>query len=189
MTLTIMQAVVGVGSLAGCLVLFYGPWQWVCIDVARQIVFEKRDAIFDIASAGRLSFSSREYTTIRSGLQASIRFAHDLTLPNFLVLGVVIWMRGGVDADGAQLERAVGQIHDPTTRAEVQQLVGDAYRALLLMMLGKSLWVLILFPVTIAALVFVAICRDWARAIVQFASRLIQVEAQGVPSETRPEAA
>jgi hypothetical protein len=145
---TLMQALIGLGSLAALIVILYGPWQEICTDIARQIVFEKRDAIFDLAHSGKLSFNSREYGTIRSSLQASIRFAHELTLPRFLVMAVGLWTRHPEDND---LSRAIRRIADPVTRNQVETLVKEAYRALFLMMVAKSpalllLVVLLLLP-------------------------------------------
>jgi hypothetical protein len=42
MLVTLTQALIGVGGLAALLVILYGPWQAICSDIARQIVFEKR---------------------------------------------------------------------------------------------------------------------------------------------------
>jgi len=141
---TLMQALIGLGSLTALIVILYGPWQEICTDIARQILFEKRDAIFDLAHSGKLSFTSREYTTIRSSLQASIRFAHELTLPRFLVMAAWLWRRHPQDSN---LRRAIKRIADPATRNQVEGLVKDAYRALLLMMVAKSPVILLLFAV------------------------------------------
>src|ERR1700751_1769972 len=126
MTITIlMQALIGLGGLAALIVILYGPWQAICTDIARQIVFEKRDAIFDLAQHGKLSFSSREYGVIRSSLQANIRFAHELTLPRFLVTAAVLLARGNRPEDN-DLSRAIRGIINPETRAEVETLVHQA---------------------------------------------------------------
>lgn len=146
MTLTtLMQALIAVGSLAALLILVYGPWQEVCTDIARQIIFEKRDAIFDLARTGKLSFDSQEYGTIRSSLQSSIRFAHQLTWPRFAVMGVVLVAHGS-HAEDNDLSRAIRRIADPVTRNQVEKLVKDAYRALFLMIIAKS-------PVMVALLI------------------------------------
>jgi len=52
MTVTLTQTLVGLGSLAALLIILYGPWQAICTDIARQMLFEKRDAIFDLAQSG-----------------------------------------------------------------------------------------------------------------------------------------
>jgi hypothetical protein len=143
---TLMQALIGLGSLAALVVLLYGPWQEVCTDIARQIIFEKRDAIFDLAHSGKLSFDSREYSTIRSALQASIRFAHELTLPRFVVMAVVFSVHRSHPEEN-DLSRAIRRIADPVTRRQVEILIMQAYRALFVMMVAKS-------PLMLVALVF-----------------------------------
>ena len=122
---TLMEALIGLGSLAALVVVLYGPWQEVCTDIARQIIFEKRDAIFDLAHSGKLSFDSREYGTIRSALQASIRFAHELTLPRFVVMAVVISAHGSRPEEN-ELSRAIRRIADPVTRMQVKPDPGHA---------------------------------------------------------------
>lgn len=140
---TLMQALITVGSLAALLIFVYGPWQEVCTDIARQIIFEKRDAVFDLARSGKLSFDSREYGTIRSALQSSIRFAHQLTWPRFVVMTVVLLAHGSRPEDNA-LSLAIRRIPDPVTRDQVETLVKQAYRALFLMMIAKSPVLLVL---------------------------------------------
>jgi hypothetical protein len=149
---TLMQAVIGLGSFAALIVILYGPWQEICTDFARQIVFEKRDAIFDLAHSGKLSFKSREYGTIRSSLQASIRFAHELSLPRFLVTAAGLRKQGSHPEDN-ELSRAIRQISDPVTRNQVGTLVNEAYRALFLMMVAKSPVMLLLFVVMLPGLI------------------------------------
>jgi hypothetical protein len=183
MTVTLTQALIGLGSLAALLVILYGPWQAICTDIARQIVFEKRDAIFDLAQSGKLSFSSREYGVIRSSLQASIRFAHELTLPRFLVMAAVLFARGN-RPEQSELSRAIKQITDPTTRDQVESLVRQAHRTLIKMMLAKSpvLMLLLLPLLLIIALMILPRFRDAANAMERRAGGFVQLEADTVPS-------
>jgi hypothetical protein len=183
MAATLTQALVGLGSLGALLVILYGPWQAICTDIARQILFEKRDAIFDLAHGGKLSFTSREYGTIRSSLQASIRFAHELTLPRFLVMAAVLAARGNRPEDN-DLSRAIRNIADPTTRSQVENLVKQAYRTLVLMMVVKSpmMMLVLLLPILIIALVGLPYFRGAANAIERRAGGFIQLEADTAPS-------
>jgi hypothetical protein len=183
MTVTLTQALIGVGSLLALLVILYGPWQAVWTDIARQILFEKRDAIFDLAQSGKLSFTSREYGVIRSSLQSSIRFAHELTLPRFLVMAVVLSARGNRPEDN-DLSRAIRQIADPTTRSEVENLVKQAYRTLVMMMVAKSpLMIVLLLPLLlILALIVLPYFRDAAKVMERRAGGFIQLEADTAPS-------
>ena len=183
MTVTLTQALIGLGSLVALLVIVYGPWQAICTDIARQILFEKRDAIFDLAQTGKLSFASREYGLIRSSLQASIRYAHELTLPRFLVMAAVLSARGNRPEDN-DLSRAMKQIADPTTRSQVEKLVREAHRTLVVMMIVKSpAMILALLPLLlIAAVIVLPRFRDAAHAVERRAGGFIQLEADTAPS-------
>jgi len=184
MTVTLTQALIGLGSLGALLAIVYGPWQAICTDIARQIVFEKRDAIFDLAQSGKLSFSSREYGTIRSSLQASIRFAHELTLPRFLVMAAVLFARGTRRPEDTDLSRAIREIADPTIRQQVEGLVSQAHRTLIAMMLAKSPMMMLVFlpSLLIFALIALPRFRDAAHAMERRAGGFVQLEADAVPS-------
>lgn len=178
---TLLHAIVGVGTLGLFLLVFYGPWQAVCTDIARQLVFEKRDAIFDMAASGRLSFESEDYRRIRICLEGMIRFAHEATVPRMLVGLVVIGLRKEV-AGSRDLDRAVAGIRDGATRSEVNRLVNEAVACLCVTMLLRSLCVLLLFPVSLAILCFFAICRNSATGLMSLAAKVMQAQASG----TRP---
>jgi hypothetical protein len=178
--MTLVQAAVGLGCAVGFLAVIYGPWQWICTDITRQILFEKRDALFDLAHSGKLSFESREYRTIRSSLQANIRFAHELTLPRFFVLLVALGSRGDL-SQPSNLSRALDEIADPETRSEVRRLVQQATRAMLVMMIVKSPPALILLTLSGLVLALVRRAREAAVDMERRAGEVIQVEAETAP--------
>lgn len=176
------SAVIGLGFLIALAFLFYGPWQWVCTDFARQIIFEKRDEIFDMAADGDLSFNSPEYRTIRSSLESSIRFAHELTLPYFLLM---LSVRKAVISEKSHLATAVDQIQEATVRETVRRKVNVAQRALVVMMVVKSPIMLLFFLPTMvlgACVYFVDKCHAPARRVVNIFGELIQVEAEFAPT-------
>ena len=80
-------------ALSGFLVLFYGPWQSVCTDVARQLMFEQRDKIFDMARSGVIEFDSREYRRVRISIEQNIRYAHELTFAKLVAPNSMSWFR------------------------------------------------------------------------------------------------
>jgi hypothetical protein len=116
---------------------FAGPWQAICTDFARQVLFEKRDAIFDMAASGELDFRSQSYRTIRSSLNRSIRFAHQLGLWNFLVLHIAL---AGMNRRvvSSEMQVAVADVPNPEVRAKIARLVYEAQGAVLVMMILKS---------------------------------------------------
>lgn len=163
--------------------LFYGPWQSVCTSYARQIVFEKRDAIFDIAVQGGLDFKSTEYKAIRSSLEKSIRFAHELTLPRFFLYRWYL-QKANLKQSSSDLAEAMNGIGDENTRRRVMRLVGEAHIALVLMMLAKS-------PLTVAVAVGVVLISRFRggvrRKLVAWAGpfgEMAQIEAEYAPVKT-----
>ena len=130
-------AIEGLICLGVLLAILYGPWQRMCTSYARDVIFEQRDAIFDIAASGRLAFGSEPYETIRSSLNALIRLAHRLTLFDVLLFAFVSRRselhppRGGVRA-------ALAQIADANTREEVTRHVYKSELAVVVMILMRA---------------------------------------------------
>jgi hypothetical protein len=134
--------------LLSIVAILYGPWQSVCTDVARQLIFEQRDKLFDMAKAGRISFSSREYKDVRRGLEVLIRFAHDLTLAKAIYLAIAVprvWRENRQDPIIASVNRIV----DEELRRDVIRLVAKSYLVLILMAIAKSIICLIAIPIAI----------------------------------------
>jgi hypothetical protein len=162
--------------------LFYGPWQWVCADIARQFLFEKRARIFDIAREGRLSFGSNEYRTIRLSLEASIRFAHEFTWPRFFLLRQALARRGML-ARKSNLSVAIEKIADEKTRQEIEWLVFRAHAAIVLTTFLRSPVLLLGLPVAVVlvvAIYFLQRVRDWVKRLILETAEIMQVEAENV---------
>jgi hypothetical protein len=170
------HALLGVIAAGAFLVVFYWPWQAVLTDIARQVVFEKRDAIFDIAAAGDMSFSSRDYRTIRTALEQLIRFAHAGTLPRIVVAGICAWWRGEFP-DRAPIQIAIDRIENVKTRDEIERLVKNAVGAVAITMALRSLPVVLLFPVTIAVAIVLTICHNLTKGLGRFVGNVILVES------------
>lgn len=128
--------------------LFYGPWQAVCTDWGRQIIFEKRDRLFDLAANGLLEFSSEEYRTVRAGLEGMIRFAHELTWPR-LLFHAMLRGRAGIE-DKHLMSEAIAGINDPAVQRQVTELIVEATFGLIYMMLLKSI---IVAPIAFVTLI------------------------------------
>jgi hypothetical protein len=171
-------------------VLIYGPWQKVCTAFARQIMYEKRDAIFDLAREGKLSFNSREYRTIRVLLERTIRFAHEATLPSFFVFWGMLTLRRE-KIKKPELQVAIENISDPETRKLVQVLVYDAIDTLLIMTIFKSpiaVGIIVVLLLPLAALVLIASMVGAVRKVIKAARarsrEILQFEAEQVGSVT-----
>jgi hypothetical protein len=177
------NALVTLGLILLIGLLIYGPWQAVCTDYARQIVFEKRDAIFDLARDGKLSFNSSEYRTIRVLLERNIRFAHELTLPSFLVFWGALVLRNQRPRK-PELQLAIERLEDSETREYVRDLVMQAVDALIIMMVFKSPITLICFlPIAILSLC-AHLGRGFLRSIRSRSREIVQFEAERVGSTT-----
>jgi hypothetical protein len=114
--------------------VFYGPWQETCTDWARQIVFECRNKLFDMAYQGELSFDSSEYRDIREFFQKSIRYSHQATLP-----GTIVHFINARYEATSELEMSLNKIASVSTRREVYRLVARTQKAILMSILVKSM--------------------------------------------------
>jgi hypothetical protein len=72
-------------SLFFFLLLFYWPWQRLCVDWARQLMFEERDKLFMLGVSGELPFESHTYRQSRRQIEKMIRFCHRITWQTFVV--------------------------------------------------------------------------------------------------------
>ena len=127
------DAIAALIAISLFLLFFYGPWQAIMVDYARQIVFEQRDAVFDLAAHGRLDFNSREYKIIRDSFNNLIKFAHELN-----------WMRiimhsGASDSKVSDLQLAIDGIEDTETRKNVLRHLQRSRFALIAMCCARSL--------------------------------------------------
>jgi len=143
-----VEAIAGILTVLALAVVFYGPWQWICTDMARQKAFEKRDAIFDIAARGDLAFDSREYRTIRHALEKTIRYAHTLTLPYFFY----VWFAYRIDGRNAKTElfSSIEAIENDAIRREVGEHVRQAIMATLgWTLLRSAVGLLVIVPLAL----------------------------------------
>lgn len=182
------HVLIGVAATGAFLIAFYWPWQCVWADWARQVVFEKRDAIFDLALAGGVSFNSREYRAIRVALEGIIRFAHAGTLPRILIAGFCLWWHGPMPAR-APIENVIDRVGNPETREAIRKLVRSATRTVAVTMAVRSLPVILLFPVTIVVICFLILCRNAARALARIMGVVILVESSADAPDGRAQRA
>lgn len=158
-------------------VFFYGPWQEACTDVARQVIFEKRDRLFDLARAGKLDFQSHYYRDTRKTMEGMIRFAHRLTWTRLLYLWIFRRLYQDELVSGPVLPKAVDV--DPETEKAVRALVYDSSLALIGMMTMKSV---VTAPVSFIAIA-VAMCTK-GLGVFRNESRVIHNLSETVMSET-----
>lgn len=158
-------AVEGVIALVVLLIVLYVPAQRLCVNYARDVIFEQREAVFDLAAHGRLIFGSDTYVAVRDEMNGMIRLAHKLTVWRLILLRVTM-LRSEGWLQKQTIDSVVAQIADRQTRDEVATRMRTARAAMLMMVMTRSLIWLAAFIVAIALwrlIVFVA--RDQADAL------------------------
>ncbi|MCL2715641.1 MAG: hypothetical protein FWD68_13905 [Alphaproteobacteria bacterium] len=155
------------------LMIFYGPWQSVSTDFARQIVFEERDAVFDLAARSRLDFASAEYREIRHFFNRLIRHAHELNWVRFVI-------HAEPDKPVPSVDLAVEKISDLETRREVLHHLRRARYAMIAMIGAKSLPLLIVLVLVGGLASFMGTTREVFRRIDNAIGRKMALEAEAI---------
>jgi cbb3-type cytochrome oxidase subunit 3 len=117
--------------LAIVVVLIYGPWQRLMVDMARQRLFELRDEIFDLAADGQVSFDDAGYREVRSTFNTMIRFCHVATWP------VVVTGSRLADDREPSLHDLTASLPDPV-REKVVDNIKAASNTLVLLLWSRS---------------------------------------------------
>lgn len=115
--------------------LWLRPWRELATSWTRQVIFECRDDLFDLARSGEIDFRSSEYRRIRSSLEMAIRFAHELTVWKYIVLRNRI---PHAELEKSDLTEAMEAISTAATMAKVRAIIQRKNRAVLLMLVAKS---------------------------------------------------
>jgi hypothetical protein len=132
---TAANAIVTLAAVIALVCLLYGPWQTLCTDLSRQVIFERRDRLFNLALDGRIDFNSEGYRAARQVLNGYLRFAHEMTWVDFLISAYFIQIR----------RRQPPRWHDTLqtlpadVRGEINELVRECSAVLTAMMALKSM--------------------------------------------------
>lgn len=176
------DAFLGFMCIAASLSIFYGPWQALCTDVARQVIFEQRDILFDMALRSEIEFESIEYRAIRTKMESLIRFAHELSLAKYIYLVIFFPMVRQIE-DGNSMLSIAEAIGSDEVRARIQNIVVKSYGIILGMMIFKSIFVIILLPILTIICIFGIIVRSimsWMKNLVLRYGAVVQAEADCV---------
>lgn len=177
-----VHAAEGIASAICLLVLLYGPWQWICTDMARQAMFRERDAVFDMARRGDLDFASPEYRTIREEINNMIRFAHRLT---WVRLAMYVSFTQGETGGNLPARIAAERITNPRVRSEVHGILGRVRRSALRMLLLKSPGLAILAIITVLPAIAVILAYVFSRDFVVSQLGRLAVAIQAEASQVR----
>ena len=160
--------------------IFYGPWQWVCTDWIRQVCFEARDKLFDLAADGQLDFSSPEYRKLRSIIESEIRFAHEMTLPYLFVIGSYLrYARPELVERAKRSEQAIrARFVDQIAKAEVDRIMATMNRDVLRLVLLKSPLLLVV-PLLVVGPLYacLTVVKGYMRVAARFANTIIRLGA------------
>lgn len=80
---TILMSLVSLALIWWAVFWLYRDYR---VDLFRQRLFERRDALFDAAAEGRLGFDDPVYGLMRAAANGCIRFAHLFNFAQFIVL-------------------------------------------------------------------------------------------------------
>ncbi len=187
-----LDALEGLVALSALLWVVYGPWQWVCTDYGRQLLFEKRDALFDLGRARKIDFASVEYRTLRTSLETLIRFSHEVTLMRFLYLAWSLKLPYRNPRVENPINLAIGRISHHETRRDVNRLFREAHLIVVMMIVFKSPLLLAVLLVCSPFVMFGAlggialgyIRRWWAAVerVAQIVGNTVQAEADLSPN-------
>ncbi len=137
---TEIGAILTLGLIAVGVVWFYGPWQTLCIDWARQRLFEARDQLFDLAAQGKMSFNSTQYVELRRGFETTIRFAHKVSWPRLLCFWALL---PSVEAKSSVVD-ALERISDPEIKKDVLRIIYKVAKAVTILLVSRSLILLVI---------------------------------------------
>jgi hypothetical protein len=97
-------------------------WCSYRIDMYRQMLFDIRDELFDIARE-HLNFGDPDYRALREQFNAEIRFAHRTNLLRLIALGHIIPEFSESFGEYNELwERLIGKIAEPDVRKRLEAM-------------------------------------------------------------------
>ena len=115
-----------------------GAMQEICADYARQIIFEQRDRLFDLAAEGKIAFSSKEYTTIRGSLNSAIRYCHEMTAARIAFIWISYKFKH-IGPTHSDMYNARENISDENLRNLIKSIEMRSFAAMAVSMLFRSL--------------------------------------------------
>lgn len=136
-----VNAFVLLAALGLLIATIYGPWQWYCVERARQKIFEVRARIFNLAADGQITFDSSEYLSIRESLNVRLRFAHRISWQQMLL---VAWTYPNLPME-SDLMRQIRSIKDRELREILEKEARRSARAMAELVILRSPPLLLLY--------------------------------------------
>lgn len=139
-------------------VVFYWPWQRLCVSWTRQLMFEERDRLFLLARSNKhMPLDSALHIEFRRMIDRNIQYCHQVKWPNLLVLVWTQELRKSTDKFRAgRLSKLVDEVSDPRLKSELRGIMLRMVFACIVCLMGRSL---ILGPIFLG-LYLVSLLRD-----------------------------
>jgi hypothetical protein len=175
------------GALFLFVVLYYGPWQTLCVDVARHKMFKARNAIFDLAAQGKMSFDSEAYRKIREEIELLIRFSHRLDWATLsLIIIPIRYMRLNLGTR-IDTDALAAVISNQQVRKAVQKHMKDVKRATIYLLIQRSIFLSLMAFTFVLWLIIKAVVVHAGNSILKNARMAINDEWDSVSSAIIPE--
>jgi len=140
------NAVVLLALIFILVIWFYGPWQSLCVDWARERMFAARNAIFDMAMEGRLDFQSPEYRQLRYYIEGNIRFCHRISWPTLVILSASV--RRVSTPNIKSMSELVATFPNEDDRKAIRRQTDDIAWTIVRLLVFRSAALLLLYAIT-----------------------------------------
>jgi len=154
---------------------FYGPWQSLCVDWARERMFAARNVIFDLGTDGKLYFNSQEYRELRYRIEGTIRFCHRISWPTLVVLSSS--KRFISVPQRPKMSELIAKFADKEVHAIVQKEVDEIAWIIVRVMIFRSILLMMIFAVAWTASRCIGPIYRLCRSVTDKLVELIQVDA------------
>ena len=151
----------GVAIALVCVLVFW-CWHNYRVDALRHRLFTLRDELFDYALSSGLAFNDPAYVMLRSSINRTLRFAHNISLPRVLLMASLMRCASfeGILADHKRKwESALSQLPDEP-RGTIENLHERVLLEIAKHMVFGSITLLILLSNYVAWSVLLH-CRDF----------------------------
>lgn len=158
--------------LLGIVIVVYGPLQAAIADFLRQRLFEQRDELFALAASGSVSFDHAAYRATRERINASICYAHRISLPRTIFL---FWKcRSELNFDASIKFETV---KNGQAREKMQNIMSRCERFVAFSLLARSplVWMVAIIVVPICLLL--ALIKDGTNVTARFLEKKREVSS------------
>ena len=136
-----------VAILAVLIWFFRGPWQKLLEDYTRQRLFEVRARLFSMAADGRLAFDGAVYRALCHRINVIIRLCHTMKFSRFAAANACRDLFGDCSRSTKNFADILTEVDDADLRAQLEREVSKVFKYLILLMILRSFFLLVLFPI------------------------------------------